>query len=63
MSQRCNYFKYEVMKVSKTIVKVSKERKIHIKSLPINTQQGLDTVELQSDCVNVIEIQLLSMAV
>lgn len=49
MSQGCSCFEYEVMKVSKTIVKVSKERKIHIKSLPINNQQGLDTDELQSD--------------
>lgn len=49
MSQRSSYFKYEVMKVSKTIVKVSKVRKTHIKSLPRNNQQGLDTDELQSD--------------
>ena len=41
MSQR--YFKYEVIKVSKTVVERKEERKTHIKSLPINNQQGLDT--------------------
>lgn len=46
MSQRYSYSKYEVMKVSKTIIKVSKGRKIDIKSFPINNQQGLDTDEL-----------------
>lgn len=37
------------MKVSKSIVKVKKERKRYIKSFPINNQQGFDTKQLQNE--------------